>query len=62
MYLTPMTSLLTHSRPSHMTELFTLCKAHTKVWRTLPNGAHNDTVAEPGYFEHILNFITEEVE
>lgn len=45
-----------------MTELFTLCKAHTKVWRTLPNGAHNDTVAEPGYFEHILNFITEEVE
>ncbi|KAJ5752551.1 hypothetical protein N7520_009468 [Penicillium odoratum] len=47
--------------PSHMTGLFALCKSETKVWRTLPNGAHNDSVAEPGYFEHIHDFITEEV-
>ncbi|KAF9883991.1 hypothetical protein FE257_002432 [Aspergillus nanangensis] len=47
--------------PSNMTQLFAICKAPRKVWRTLPNGAHNDSVAEPGYFEHILSFVTEEV-
>lgn len=48
--------------PSHMTQLFDLCKTETKIWRTLPNGAHNDSVAEPGYFDHIHSFITEEVQ
>ncbi|KAJ5247274.1 hypothetical protein N7468_002257, partial [Penicillium chermesinum] len=47
--------------PSHMAQLFDLCKAETKVWRTLPNGAHNDSVAEPGYFDHIHSFISEKV-
>ncbi|KAJ5291834.1 hypothetical protein N7478_001085 [Penicillium angulare] len=47
--------------PSHMTGLFALCQSETKIWRTLANGAHNDSVAEPGYFEHVLGFITEEV-
>ncbi|KAJ5938163.1 Protein bem46 [Penicillium verhagenii] len=46
--------------PSHMTGLFAVCEAETKIWRTLPNGAHNDSVAEPGYFDHILSFVTEE--
>ncbi|KAJ5872184.1 uncharacterized protein N7529_004537 [Penicillium soppii] len=47
--------------PSNMTQLFAVCKSESKTWRTLPNGGHNDSVAEPGYFEHILSFITEEV-
>lgn len=44
-----------------MTQLFSVCQAERKIWRTLPNGGHNDSVAEPGYFEHIHSFITEEV-
>lgn len=47
--------------PSNMTQLFAICKSDRKVWRTLPNGGHNDSVAEPGYFEHILSFVREEV-
>ncbi|PWY69511.1 protein bem46 [Aspergillus heteromorphus CBS 117.55] len=47
--------------PSNMTQLFAISKSDRKIWRTLPNGAHNDSVAEPGYFEHILSFVTEEV-
>ncbi|KAJ6013386.1 hypothetical protein N7540_007977 [Penicillium herquei] len=47
--------------PSHMAGLFSLCQSETKIWRTLPHGAHNDSVAEPGYFEHIHGFISEEV-
>ncbi|EEP82851.1 conserved hypothetical protein [Uncinocarpus reesii 1704] len=46
---------------THMFELYKLCKAETKIWRTFPNGSHNDTVAEPGYFEHIHSFIVDEV-
>lgn len=44
-----------------MTQLYAVCNSNRKFWRTLPNGGHNDSVAEPGYFEHILEFITEEV-
>ncbi|KAE8144360.1 alpha/beta-hydrolase [Aspergillus avenaceus] len=47
--------------PSNMTQLFAICQSERKVWRTLPNGAHNDSVAEPGYFEHIHSFVKEEV-
>ncbi|KKK16922.1 hypothetical protein P175DRAFT_0467825 [Aspergillus ochraceoroseus IBT 24754] len=47
--------------PSHMMQLFTICNSSRKAWRTLPNGAHNDSVAEPGYFEHIHSFVMEEV-
>ncbi|KAJ5449954.1 Protein bem46 [Penicillium daleae] len=47
--------------PSNMTQLFAICKSETKIWRTLPNGGHNDSVAEPGYFEHIHSFVMEEV-
>ncbi|PGH27917.1 hypothetical protein AJ80_00467 [Polytolypa hystricis UAMH7299] len=47
--------------PSHMTQLHHMCKADVKVWRTFPNGHHNDTVAEPGYFDHIQSFMVNEV-
>jgi hypothetical protein len=47
--------------PSNMTQLFAVCKSSRKVWRALPNGGHNDTVAESGYFEHIYDFVMEEV-
>ncbi|KAJ5092033.1 hypothetical protein NUU61_006903 [Penicillium alfredii] len=47
--------------PSNMTQLFAICQSDRKVWRALPNGGHNDSVAEPGYFEHIISFVTEEV-
>nr|KMM69643.1 abhydrolase domain-containing protein 13 [Coccidioides posadasii RMSCC 3488] len=46
---------------SHMAELYKICRAKTKIWRTFPNGSHNDTVAEPGYFEHIYSFVVDEV-
>lgn len=52
---------LTSLSPSNMTQLFAVCQSECKIWRTLPNGGHNDSVAEPGYFEHILSFVTEEV-
>ncbi|OQE25541.1 hypothetical protein PENSTE_c006G00381 [Penicillium steckii] len=47
--------------PTNMTQLFSVCQSERKIWRTLPNGGHNDSVAEPGYFDHIHSFITEEV-
>lgn len=40
-----------------MKQLFDLCQAKTKIWRTIPNGSHNDTVAEPDYFMYICEFI-----
>ena len=40
-----------------MVTLFNKCKS-PKVWRPFPNGAHNDTYCELGYFEAILDFIT----
>ncbi|KAH7402013.1 BEM46 family protein [Phaeosphaeria sp. MPI-PUGE-AT-0046c] len=47
--------------PSHMSRLFQVCKA-PKVWRELPNGSHNDTVAEPRYFQFIDDFLREYVD
>ncbi|OJD15614.1 hypothetical protein AJ78_04134 [Emergomyces pasteurianus Ep9510] len=47
--------------PDHMLQLFAICNASTKVWRTFPNGQHNDTVAEPGYFDHIYSFVVDHV-
>ncbi|KAF2655337.1 BEM46 family protein [Lophiostoma macrostomum CBS 122681] len=46
---------------SHMAQLYRLCRAQPKVWREFPNGSHNDTVAESGYFAYIDDFITEHV-
>lgn len=39
-----------------MTRLFEVCKA-PKVWKELPEGSHNDTVAEKRYFEYIDTFL-----
>ncbi|MCJ1371746.1 hypothetical protein MMC20_002965 [Loxospora ochrophaea] len=47
--------------PSHMKELYSLCRAETKIWKEIPNGSHNDSVVEPHYFEYIVNFIGEYV-
>lgn len=44
-----------------MRELYRICKSKSKVWRAFPKGQHNDTVAEPGYFEYIRDFVTQEV-
>lgn len=48
---------LTRTRPSHMKQLFKLCKSKTVVWKELPYGDHNSTVAEAGYFNYIDEFI-----
>lgn len=40
-----------------MKELFKLCRSPTVVWKELPNGDHNNSVAEPGYFSHIEDFV-----
>ncbi|KAI9814830.1 MAG: hypothetical protein M1827_003096 [Pycnora praestabilis] len=47
--------------PAHMRHLFTICQAKKKIWKELPNGSHNDTVAEPDYFKYIAEFIRDEV-
>lgn len=43
--------------PSQMAALYDLAKTPDKTWRTFPNGTHNDTVAQPGYMLHILEFV-----
>lgn len=47
--------------PSHMQHLYSVCRAKTKIWKALSNGTHNDTVAEPNYFQYIAEFIREHV-
>lgn len=48
-------------RPSHMKQLFKLCRSKTKVWQELPNGDHNSSVAEPGYFMFVDQFLRKHV-
>lgn len=48
-------------RPSHMQVLYSVCRAETKIWKAMPNGTHNDTVAEPRYFDYIADFIQDHV-
>ncbi|MCJ1319420.1 Alpha/beta hydrolase domain-containing protein 13 [Xylographa vitiligo] len=45
--------------PSHMKELFALCRVEAKTWRDIPNGTHNNSVAEPFYFDYIVDFIND---
>lgn len=47
--------------PQHMKDLFAVCQAKRKIWRTIPNGSHNDTVAEQDYFKYIYDFMEDEV-
>jgi abhydrolase domain-containing protein 13 len=46
--------------PFMMTELYQACPTK-KVWKEFPNGDHNSTVAEPGYFEAIWQFLAQEL-
>ena len=40
-----------------MKKLHDACQTKTKVWRELPHGDHNNTVAESGYFQFVEEFI-----
>ena len=40
-----------------MKELRSICKSSDITWKEFPNGMHNETVAEPGYFNAIVDFI-----
>lgn len=44
-----------------MKKLYSICRASTKIWKEYPNGHHNDTCAEPGYFDAMADFINEKV-
>jgi hypothetical protein len=44
-----------------MAQLFKICRSEPKIWREFPNGTHNDTVAEPGYFAQIDSFLSQYV-
>ncbi|OCT46813.1 Protein bem46 [Cladophialophora carrionii] len=46
--------------PSMMKDLYNQCPTR-KVWKDFPNGDHNSTVAEPGYFDAIWEFLVHEV-
>ena len=45
------------TRPAHMKELYAVCKAKRKTWKEMPKGSHNDTVAEPLFFNHVIEFV-----
>lgn len=47
--------------PDQMRQLYELSKSQLKIWKTFENGSHNDTVAEPGYFEEIGKFLMKHV-
>jgi len=54
--VSPISSHLTDPSPDHMVILFNSCVS-PKVWETFPNGSHNDTFTEAGYFEAIFQFM-----
>ncbi|KIW03345.1 uncharacterized protein PV09_05554 [Verruconis gallopava] len=43
--------------PSHMKTLYDCSQTKIKIWKDFPDGSHNDTCAEQGYFDHIDCFI-----
>ncbi|KAK8205623.1 bem46 protein, variant [Zalaria obscura] len=43
--------------PSHMKKLYDICQSKDKVWKELPHGDHNNTVAESGYFYFVEEFL-----
>lgn len=47
--------------PTMMRTLYETCTAGRKTWRTLENGDHNSSVAEPGYFDEIWDWLINEV-
>ncbi|KAK4939377.1 bem46 protein, variant [Elasticomyces elasticus] len=46
--------------PSMMKTLYETCPTK-KIWKEFPNGDHNSTVAEAGYFDAIWEFLVQEV-
>jgi abhydrolase domain-containing protein 13 len=40
-----------------MKKLYEICRADVKIWKEFPEGAHNDTIAEQGYFEAVDEFV-----
>jgi hypothetical protein len=44
-----------------MKDLYGRCRAKLKIWKEFPDGSHNDTIAEEGYFEAIRDFIEQYV-
>lgn len=40
-----------------MKSLYAICQSKQKIWREFPNGSHNDTVAEPNFFNHIMEYV-----
>lgn len=48
--------------PSHMVKLRELSETRAgKTWVPFPNGTHNDTCMQPGYFAAIHDFLEKEV-
>lgn len=47
--------------PEMMRTLHDLCKVNQKIWREFEGGDHNSTVAEPGYFNAIWQFLQSKV-
>ncbi|KAI4226292.1 MAG: hypothetical protein L6R36_003283 [Xanthoria steineri] len=43
--------------PAHMQQLFSISRAPKKIWRVFPNGMHNDTIAEPYFFDFVLEYV-----
>lgn len=46
--------------PSMMKALYDQCPTR-KVWKEFPGGDHNSTVAEPGYFDAIWEFLVQDI-
>ncbi|KAL8663650.1 MAG: hypothetical protein Q9202_003720 [Teloschistes flavicans] len=45
--------------PTHMKELYAGCRTTKKIWRDFPNGTHNETLAQPYFFDYIVQFVRE---
>lgn len=44
-----------------MKTLYGLCTSPVKIWKDFPEGSHNDTVVEEGYFNAIDEFLLVEI-
>ncbi len=51
--------IIFHGRPSHMKQLYSVCRAKSKTWRAIPDGDHNNSVSEKDYFNYIFEFLKE---
>ncbi|KAL8856625.1 MAG: hypothetical protein Q9178_006781 [Gyalolechia marmorata] len=43
--------------PTHMTQLFSVCRAPKKIWRAFPKAMHNEIIAEPYFFDFVAEFL-----